>query len=174
MLSYMKCRLTIPKFYLKSKKGFVDYFVGNWPIPYDEAKWYDVRKLWLERFAQNSFSWNMIAAAHAVYYEIMLTVYKKFKNQFDLSILYEDFDSNPEEWMEKVLKVMKLASGLKTKALAAVGQDSQKEIYGKRGFETVSVTDELISCVDSALKECDSEFTFDTDIDTIRNIQAKV
>ena len=151
-----------PTFFFESNL-VCDYYIGNWPIAYNNDKLRKLRKHWLTR--STPYTHHKTAA---IFYGLAHRAFQENKDMINHSILYEDLNSNPLEEAKKLLQVIGLNQDLAGEACKALENDSQNGILGQRGKGSITITDQMKVEIDAALKECGSNLSFASDINVIR------
>ncbi len=127
------------------------FFFDHAAFPYDDEFWCqmarshrDLRKTEKETYEENL----------AFGYAGSIAVYLRNKSDFAKAIIFEDLKADPEKEAADILEIMGLDRAMASEAIKALGQDSQRGIFGKLGTASVKVTDHKWAKVDKKLEEC--------------------
>ncbi len=132
-------------------------------VPYKEKYLSYIRQIpkWIKPMSYEMWFVHFHAGSVATFLEL--------KHIYDHIVLYENLNSNPDEEVEKLFKVMNVPLEYKEDAMLALKKDSQASHFGERG-ETMSLTDAEWKEVEAIFRNLHTGLTRDMTLDEYKTL----
>ena len=121
-----------------------DYF----PLPYDDPFFHDLLK-------ERKWTWKIEYQAQflAIRFSANISSFLRYRDDYDMVVLYEDILEDPRAVCEKLLKVCEVPKEYVPVAMEALRTDSQKGTFGKRG-DKPKADSRAFDLADMLFEEC--------------------